>query len=311
MTHLGQDARAVGGFPAGGVGGTAVAWVRLFRPHQWTKNAFVLVPLLFSGRITEAAALRAAFEAFVVFCALASSVYAINDARDAEADRAHPIKRTRPVASGRVRGAHAVLAGAVVAAVALAAAWAIRPIFGGVALGYLALNLAYTVWLKRVVILDVFCIAAFFLLRLIGGATAIDVRASVWLLVCGGLLALYLGFAKRRHELLLLQEGSANHRSVLSDYSPAFLDQMSSVLLSVTLVAYLMYTLTSETAATVGDETLSYSTVFVLYGMFRYSYLVHKRKAHNPTETLLTDPVLLAVVGLWLVYCGLVVYHPF
>ena len=291
--------------------GTVTSWIRLFRPHQWTKNAFVLVPLLFSGRISELEALSSALAAFVVFCALASGVYAVNDARDAEADRAHPTKRTRPVASGAIRASHAVVAGAAIAGAALAGAWALQPTFGLVAAGYLALNLAYTVRLKNVVILDVFCIAAFFLLRLLGGATAIDVRASVWLLVCGGLLALYLGFAKRRHELLLLQEGSVNHRSVLTEYSPAFLDQMSSVLLSVTLVAYLMYTLTSETAVMVGSEALSYSTVFVLYGMFRYSYLVHKRRAGNPTETLLTDPVLLGVVGLWLLYCGLVVYHPF
>lgn len=310
MTQAGPDAPAVQAVPRS-IAGTVAAWVRLFRPHQWTKNAFVLVPLLFSGRISEASALASAIEAFLVFCALASSVYAINDARDAAADRAHPTKRTRPVASGAIRHAHAVIAGAAIAATALAVAWAIRPVFGIVALGYLSLNLAYTIRLKHVVILDVFCIAAFFLLRLIGGATAIDVRASVWLLVCGGLLALYLGFSKRRHELLLLEAGSGAHRSVLTDYSAEFLDQMSSVLLSVTIVAYLMYTLTSDTAALVGGEALSYSTVFVLYGVFRYSYLVHKRRAGNPTETLLTDPVLLTVVGLWLLYCGVVIYHPF
>jgi 4-hydroxybenzoate polyprenyltransferase len=179
----------------------------------------------------------------------------------------------------------------------------------GLAGTYVALNILYTFRLKEMVLLDVFSVAAFFLIRLLAGSAAIDVRASVWLLLCGGLLALYLGFTKRRHELSLLGAGSAEHRSVLTHYSTAFLDQMSSVLLAVTVVSYIMYTLTSDTARQVGDDALSYSTIFVLYGVFRYLYLVHQRNGGSPTKTLLTDRSLLITVVLWVGYCGWVIYH--
>jgi 4-hydroxybenzoate polyprenyltransferase len=181
----------------------------------------------------------------------------------------------------------------------------------GAAVAYLLLNCVYSVWIKHVVILDVFAISAFFVLRLVAGAAAVDVQPSVWLILCGGLLSLYLGFAKRRHELVLLGGSSSDHRAVLSQYSTAFLDQLSVVLLAVTIVSYIMYTLESETAKQVGGEALSYSTVFVLYGVLRYLYLVHKRLDGNPTDTLLTDKALLAAVILWVAYCGLVIYRPF
>jgi len=297
--------------PAVGAAMNPIDWIRLFRPQQWVKNLFVLAPLLFSGRGVEWDAVARAFGAFVLFSVVASGIYAINDVVDRDADRAHPTKKYRPIAAGRISPHAGILVGAVLVAVAVSGAWFLDPRFGGVAAGYAVLNLAYTLRLKDVVILDVFCIAGFFLLRLLAGSVVIDVRPSVWLLVCGGLLALYLGFAKRRHELLLLEEGSTLHRSVLSSYDTGLLDQMSAVLLSVTAVAYLMYTLTSETAAAVGTETLSYSLVFVLYGMFRYLYLVHRHGRGSPTETLLTDRALLVAVGMWLLYCGWVIYRPF
>jgi 4-hydroxybenzoate polyprenyltransferase len=158
------------------------------------------------------------------------------------------------------------------------------------------------------VIVDVFVIAAFFVMRLVAGALAVNVKPSIWLLLCGGLLALYLGFAKRRHELVLLGGGSPTHRAVLADYSTTFLDQLSVVLLSVTIVSYIMYTLESDTARIVGSESLSYSTAFVLYGVLRYLYLVHRNEGGNPTETLLTDRSLLAAVVLWGAYCGAIIY---
>ena len=164
-------------------------------------------------------------------------------------------------------------------------------------------------WIKHVVILDVFAISAFFVLRLLAGAAAVDVRPSVWLVLCGGLLALYLGFAKRRHEIVLLGEGSSDHRAVLSQYSTPFLDQLSVVLLAVTIVSYIMYTLESDTARQLGGESLSYSTVFVLYGVLRYLYLVHRRLDGNPSEILLTDKGLLLSVTLWVLYCGFVIYR--
>ena len=304
-------------------------WVELVRPWQWVKNAFVIAPLLFSGKATEPAAIIASLGALVMFCLLASGIYVLNDIADRVADRAHPTKRRRPIASGAISPATAAPVGALLLASALATGWAIAPAVALVAASYLALNVLYSFRLKHVVILDVFCIGAFFLMRLLGGAAAIGVKPSVWLLLCGGLLALYLGFAKRRHELLTLEKKSSDHRAVLGQYSAEFLDQMSMVLLAVTIVSYIMYTLTSDTAKLVGGERLSYSTVFVLFGVFRYLFLVHGPSAGvrraaaageaptmggttgNPTEALLTDRPLLAAVVLWLLYCGWVVYRPF
>ena len=246
--------------------------------------------------------------AFGSFCAVASAVYLMNDVIDAEADRLHPRKASRPVAAGLISPSAAIMGSIFLAVVGLAIGR-----FAGqgvmlVLLSYLALNVLYGNWLKNLVIIDVFAIAAFFVMRLVAGAEAVNVQPSVWLLLCGGLLALFLGFAKRRHELVLLGGGSHTHRAVLASYSTIFLDQLSVVLLSVTVVSYIMYTLESETARLVGTETLSYSTAFVLYGVFRYLYLVHRNEGGNPTETLLTDRPLMAAVGLWAVYCGAVIY---
>lgn len=286
-------------------------WLRLVRPSHWFKNSFVLAPLLFSGRATELGAVAHALVAFAAFCLAASSVYAFNDARDAREDRAHPVKRHRPVAAGRISMRHATGASLLLAAASLSLAWSSTP---GAAIwiaAYLALNLAYSMGLKHVVLVDVFAIASFFVLRLLAGAAAISVRPSVWLLLCGGLLALYLGFAKRRHELGVMGDGSAGHREVLAHYSVPFLDQISAVLLAVTIVAYLMYTLTSDTAHRVGTEALSYGVPFVLYGVFRYLYLVHNRNLGTPSETVLTDRPLMVAIGLWTLYNWWVLYRPF
>lgn len=285
-------------------------WLRLLRPSHWTKNFFVLAPLLFSGQARDLRAVESALLAFLGFCLAASSVYAFNDVLDREADRSHPTKRLRPVAAGLISTGHAIGAAVTLAVLALALAlregWMTAAWIGL----YLALNLIYSMGLKRVVLLDVFAIASFFVLRLLAGAAAIAVQPSVWLLLCGGLLALYLGFAKRRHELSVLGNGSAGHRSVLAHYSAPFLDQISAVLLAVTIVSYLMYSLTSDTAVRVGTEELSYGIPFVLYGVFRYLYLVHQRDQGTPSETVLSDRSLLAAVGLWLIYNAWVLYRP-
>jgi 4-hydroxybenzoate polyprenyltransferase len=286
-------------------------WIHLLRPAQWVKNAFVVTPLLFSGRFTDLTACLRAGVAFAMFCLLSSSVYAANDVFDRAEDRLHPIKRLRPVASGRIAPGGAAVASVLLAATALLMAEALGGRVLVVAAAYLILNLLYSTWFKRMVVLDVFCIAGFFVLRLLAGARAIDVVPSIWLLLCGGLLALFLGFAKRRHELLLLGTESANHRRVLEHYSTAFVDQMSVVLLSVTIVAYLMYTLSPEKLQLIGSYRLTYSVVFVLYGVFRYLYLVHEHEEGSPTEALLTDRPLLVAVLLWCLYCGWVIYRPF
>jgi 4-hydroxybenzoate polyprenyltransferase len=291
--------RTVGGFRA---------WIRALRPEQWLKNGFVLSPIVFSGKALLWDAQWRALVAFLAFCAVASAVYLMNDVLDREADRLHPQKANRPIAAGLISAGRALTVSGLLGAAGLAAgAFAGRGV-AAVLLAYLALNVLYGTWLKNIVIVDVFAIAAFFIMRLIAGAVAVDVRPSIWLLLCGGLLALFLGFAKRRHELVLLGGGSRTHRAVLADYSLTFLDQLSVVLLAVTIVSYIMYTLESDTARVVGSETLSYSTAFVLYGVLRYLYLVHRNQGGNPTETLLTDRALLAAVVLWAAYCGAIIY---
>jgi 4-hydroxybenzoate polyprenyltransferase len=290
--------------------GTAEAWFRLLRPTQWSKNFFVLAALLFSGRATELPVVINAVLAFVAFCLAASAVYAFNDVHDRAADREHPVKRFRPVASGRISTSHATMAAAILAVAGLSLAMVVHRGAAAWLVAYLLLNVAYSLRLKELVILDVFAIASFFVIRLLVGAAAVEVQPSVWLLLCGGLLALYLGFAKRRHELSVLGAGSAAHRGVLAHYSPQFLDQISAVLLAVTIVSYLMYALTSPTAELVGSEALSYGVPFVLYGVFRYLYLVHQRDLGTPTETVLSDRSLLATVGLWVAYNAWVLYRP-
>ncbi len=284
--------------------------ILLARPQQWVKNGFVLAPLLFSGRVREPEAIGLASGALLAFCLAASSVYMVNDVVDRVTDQAHPAKRHRPVAAGRISTHTALGIGLALALAAIFLAWAVHPTLVVVVASYLGLNVLYTFRLKQVVILDVFAIAVFFLLRLLAGSVAIDVRPSIWLILCGGLLALFLGFAKRRHELLLLGDESTDHRSVLSEYSTAFLDQMSTVLLAVTVVTYIMYTVSTEKVGEIGSYALVYSTGFVLYGVFRYLYLVHQRDGGSPTETLLTDRALLADVVLWVLYCGWVIYRP-
>lgn len=288
--------------------GSLRAWIRAIRPEQWLKNGFVLSPLVFSGKALIGDAQWRALVAFVSFCAVASAVYLMNDVLDRKADRLHPQKANRPIASGLISAGSALTVAALLGAVGLAAGAVAGVNVAGVLLAYLALNVMYGVWLKNIVIVDVFAIAAFFIMRLLAGAAAVHVKPSIWLLLCGGLLALFLGFAKRRHELVLLGGGSPTHRAVLADYSTTFLDQLSVVLLAVTIVSYIMYTLESDTARIVGSETLSYSTAFVLYGVFRYLYLVHRNEGGNPTETLLTDRSLLMAVVLWGAYCGAIIY---
>lgn len=285
-------------------------WLRLLRPAQWIKNLFVLGPLLFSGKAFDAAALADALQAFAAFCLVSSGVYAINDVVDRESDRIHPVKRVRPVAAGRIPARSALVAGVALILSGLAVGSLVNRSAGLLIALYVALNVAYMWRLKQIVVVDVFVIASFFVIRLLTGAAAVQVEPSVWLLLCGGLLALYLGFTKRRHELVLLGDESSGHRGVLSQYTPVFLDQMSIVLLSVTVVCYIMYTLESATANAVGTNLLSYSTVFVLYGVFRYLFLVHQREGGSPTQTLLNDRQLLIVAACWLVYCGLVIYRP-
>jgi len=278
------------------------------RPHQWTKNLFALAALAFSKHLFDADAVARAAAAFAVFCALSGAVYVVNDLADLERDRLHPTKRLRPIASGALGVPAARAAALVLLVLGVLASAALGAGFLVCALGYLALNLAYSFGLKNVVILDVLAIAIGFVLRAVAGALAIQVVFSDWLLVCTILLALFLALAKRRHELVTLPD-AASHRAILAEYSPYLLDQMIAVVTASCLTAYAFYTLSPETVAKYRTDRLALTIPFVIYGIFRYLYLVHrKEQGGSPSDVLLTDRPLLAAVALWAVTVVLIVY---
>jgi 4-hydroxybenzoate polyprenyltransferase len=281
------------------------------RPEQWTKNLFVFAGLLFGARLLDPQAVAVTIVAFVVFCLISGSVYLINDVMDRESDRHHPEKRRRPVASGELPPRSANIAAALLGGAGLAVASTIGAAFVAVAVAYLTLLLGYSLFLKHVVILDVMTIAAGFVLRAVAGAVAIPVPISNWLLVCTTLLALFLALSKRRHELTLLAEGAAGHRPILGEYSPALLDQMVSVVTASALVAYASYATSVETAERLGTTRLPATIPFVLYGIFRYLYLVHqKRGGGSPSTLLLTDRPLQVCVVLWVATIVAILYSP-
>jgi 4-hydroxybenzoate polyprenyltransferase len=279
----------------------ALALLELLRPRQWVKNAFVLVGLLFGHAWSSAHMVWAALGTTLAFCLASGAVYALNDARDAEQDRGHPDKRLRPVARGAVSPAQAVALAAVVAAASLTLAAWVDGRAAGVIAAYLALSGAYSLGLKRVPVLDVVVIAAGFMLRLLAGTLGIGIAPSNWLLACGFLLTLFLGFAKRRAELARLDEGAGKHRAVLEDYSAGFLDQAILLCAAGMVAAYAWYTLAPETARLHGTGRLVLTLPWVLLGTLRYLYRLRRRGGGgDPAEELLRDPVLAASVAGWL-----------
>ena len=281
------------------------------RPAQWSKNLLVFAGLLFGRRLFDAASVLDAVSAFVVFCVLSGVVYLVNDIADRESDRRHPLKSRRPIASGALRVPMAVGVALAVGAGGLAAAYAIGPAFAAVAAAYLVLQILYSFLLKHIVIIDVLTIAIGFVLRAVGGAVAVHVEISHWLLVCTILLALFIALAKRRHEIVLLAGDAATHRPILGEYSAYLLDQMIGVVTASTLISYVFYTISPETQAKFGTAWLGLTIPFPLYGIFRYLYLVHQREGGgSPADLLLTDRPLLACVALWALTVALIIYHP-
>ncbi len=284
--------------------------ILLMRPRQWTKNLVIFAGVAFAQRATHLGDLLKALGALAVFCALSGVVYIINDLVDREADRRHPLKCRRPLASGAVSVRSAVALAAALGTVAVGAAVLLGLPFALVAVSYVALMVAYSRWLKHTVILDVFSIAAGFVLRAVAGAVVIGVAISSWLIVCTILLSLFLGLSKRRHELVMLETEAANHRPILAEYSPELLDQMISVVTSSTVIAYALYTLSPETVAKFNTHALSLTIPFVLYGIFRYLYLVHKRDlGGSPERVLLEDKPLLIAVAAWAACVAIVIYY--
>ena len=281
------------------------------RPEQWTKNLFVFAGVLFGGHLLDVPAMLRAVAAFGVFCALSGVVYIFNDLADRAADQRHPLKRLRPIASGRLSSSTAAVAATILGIVSLAAAVQLSPMFAVLSATYVALLALYSVLLKHLVIIDALTIAAGFVLRAAAGAVAVFVPISHWLLVCTTLLALFLVLSKRRHELTLLADGAMTHRPILEEYSPYLLDQMIAVVTASTLVAYSVYSTSTETAERLNTTRLGLTIPFVLYGIFRYLYLVHQKRAGgSPADLLLTDRPLLACVGLWALSVALILYSP-
>jgi 4-hydroxybenzoate polyprenyltransferase len=259
-------------------------FARSLRPEQWIKNLVIFGALVFSRNFTNVPMIETSVLLFALFCLVSSSVYLFNDVIDYEKDRLHPRKSKRPIASGALRRKAAVVVAIILVAMAfLIAALTMNQSTLFIIAAYALLNVLYTVLLKNIVILDVMTIAAGFVLRAVGGGIAIDVPISSWLVVCTFLLALFLGFGKRRHELAY------------------FLDQMISVVTASVVVAYTFYTLSPEVEEKLGVQHLEISVPFVLYGIFRYLYLIHKKEeGGSPSRLLLTDLPMLIDVLLWL-----------
>lgn len=283
--------------------------VSLARPVQWVKNGVVLAALVFGGEVDQPDAVERAILAVIIFCFLSSSVYVFNDLIDREVDRQHPLKKDRPLASGAVSTGQATILMITLLALAGVGTWYLGRDFAIVAGVYLVLNAAYSLALKNVVILDVMCIAIGFVLRAQAGAEAIDVTSSKWLLINTLLLALFLGFGKRRHELLVLEENATAHRKILGKYSPYLLDQCMGVTTASVVVMYMLYTFSPEVSLKLGTDYLYLTIPFVVYGIFRYLYLVHKEsKGGSPTQVLFTDMPLLVNIILWLAAVIVILY---
>jgi 4-hydroxybenzoate polyprenyltransferase len=287
------------------VSGTALPLqlLRLLRPYQWIKNGFVFVGLIFGQAAGDLALVRSALLAAAGFCLMSSCIYILNDVLDRKADRSHPSKRTRPVASGAVGPRAALVLAFTCGSAGLALGAAASAIVLALLVIYLLLNLAYSAGLKNVAVLDVFIIAAGFMLRIFAGTWGIGIVPSGWLLLCALLLTVFLGFAKRRAELMAVDRASANggyYRPVLYDYTPARLDRMIAVSAIGAIVAFSLYAISPDTIALHGTDKLIYTLPFVLYGMFRYIFLLHQRGGEDPAWTLLTDAQLLVTSAAWL-----------
>lgn len=284
---------------AGGTTSFAGSFLRLARPKQWTKNGFVLAGLVFSGKALSPTPVLDALLAFAAFCLLSSAVYAANDVLDVDEDRKHPLKRLRPVASGDVSKGFALAFSFVLAVGGLAIAFLlVNPGVGIAGLAYIGLQAVYTTVLKHLAILDVMSISAGFVIRALAGVAAVASPVSPWLIVCTGLLTLFLGFSKRRHELATLGDGAAVHRRNLQDYSVPMLDEMMNIMLSATIIGYALYTFTVYRSE---EEIFMMSSIpFVIYGVFRYMLLVHRDGGGNPDMLLLQDRPLQVSLLLWL-----------
>ena len=281
-------------------GGLWSGVIQSMRPAQWAKNSFVFAAIIFSGHLFEREAQLHTLLAFAALCMCASGAYLFNDIRDREQDRNHPTKRLRPIAAGVVPVGAALGLALGLVATGLAVASSVNTKTGFAVAAYVALTFSYSLLLKNIVIVDVLALAAGFVLRVIVGAEAIAVEFSSWLVLCTFLLALFLALGKRRHELVLLESNAQSHRPILGEYSPHFLDMMIAVVTAGTMMSYVLYTMDATTLARFHGNKPIYTSVFVLYGIFRYLYLIHQRRSGgNPTQIMYTDRGIQIAALLW------------
>ena len=283
--------------------------IRLARPAQWLKNGILLAPLVFAGEMTHQSKIITAVFATAIFCLLSSAIYVFNDIKDCDKDKLHPLKKERPIASGEISKGAASVFMLVLVIAGLGLSWTINVNFFIIAAVFVALNLLYTAWLKNVVILDAMSVAISFVIRAYAGAYAISVPASKWLLINTLLLALFLAFGKRRHELIFLEENASAHRKILSSYSPYLLDQLIGVVTPAVVVMYMLYSFSTEVSLKLGTENLFLTIPVVVDGIFRYLYLIHKEdKGGSPTRVLIGDRPILLTVVLWVLTSIAVLY---
>lgn len=279
------------------------------RPKQWVKNVFIFTGLIFSRNLFQVDLLAKASVGFILFSLAASSVYIFNDIQDIERDRQHPEKRKRPLPAGLLSVQTAYVVSIALTIFALVAGYFLNKMFFAILVAYVVMNIAYTLKIKDMVILDVMFIAFGFVIRVLAGTVLADVRPSDWLIICTITISLFLGFSKRRHELSLMGNNSNNHRKVLTHYSIPFLDQMIAVATACTVMSYALYTVAEETVTRFETRNLVFTIPFVLYGIYRYFYLIHqKEKGGNPTSAVLADLPLFLDGVLWLIAVILIIY---
>lgn len=284
------------------------AFLSVVRPQQWIKNAFVWAPLLFSGQFTQFDLCCKAALIFISFCIVSSAIYVINDLADRHEDEQHPVKRFRPIASGAISPGAAMIFSMVLIVVSVAVAWYVSWSEVLIVLLYVVMNILYSLALKHVAIVDVMTIAAGFVLRVLGGSVAISVAPSHWLLLCTVMISLFLGFTKRRAELLADTGQARNSRVVLRNYSVAFLDQAISMVTSVTVICYILYTVDVRTLQVFGTRAMLLTVPSVIYGLFRYIYIIyHLEEGEDPTSTFVRDVPTIVNMIIWIIISLIVV----
>ncbi|MGD8806249.1 MAG: decaprenyl-phosphate phosphoribosyltransferase [Chloroflexota bacterium] len=285
-----------------------IGLIKTMRPRQWPKNGLVFVPLFFDGKLTDPGSVIRTVVAFVLLCMMSGAVYIMNDLKDIGKDRQHPLKRRRPLASGRLNPTVAAVAALLFALVSLVVGYALSPAFDVVLLAYLTIQIAYTFYVKNIVLLDVMTIAAGFILRVAAGVAVINVeRFSPWLYVCTGLLALFMVLGRRRHEILLLGQEAGNHRSILTEYSLELIDRLIGIVTTSAIVAYSLYTFLAEGMP--ANHLMMLTIPFVLYAVFRYLYLIHVRhEGGAPEEIFLRDRPMQVTLALYSAVVFLALY---